>query len=134
MGARTIVPPGTTGRLGSDLTAKARAALCAIGDGRVRRVVVHVGAPDEAAHERNADAKVAAIEAADRLLIAPLADALRMRAAKLRVCPDHGCDPASGEHDDTPVPCLDWPAADGWGGRLTERCVAGRAMAQAVAL
>ena len=134
MGARTIVPPGTTGRLGSDLIAKARAALCAIGDGSVCRVVVHVGAPDEAAHERDADAKVAAIEAADRLLIAPLADALRTREGRLRVCPDHGCDPASGEHDDTPVPCLDWPASHGWGGRLTERAVAGRAMEQAVAL
>jgi len=83
-----------------------------------------VGAPDEAAHERDAEAKVASIEAADALLLAPLAAALRARGGNLRVCPDHGCDPATGRHDDTPVPCLDWPAAQAPGGRLTERAAA----------
>jgi 2,3-bisphosphoglycerate-independent phosphoglycerate mutase len=98
-----------------------------------RCVVVHVGGPDEAAHERDPAAKVASIEAADTLLLAPLAAELRARrrtrgedAASLRVCPDHGCDPASGEHDDAPVPCLDWPAAQPMGGRLTERAAAQR--------
>ena len=133
MGARTIVPPGATGRPGSDLSAKAVAALAAIGDGAVGRVVVHVGAPDEAAHDRDADTKTAAIEAADALLLAPLADVLRGGGGTLRVCPDHGCDPLTGEHDATPVPCLDWPAAHASGGRLTERTVAGRATRQAVA-
>jgi len=149
MGTYTIVPPGATGRPGTNLTAKAAAALAAIGDrdsggggggrtritgnGGARRIVVHVGAPDEAAHERDADAKVAAIEAADALLLAPLADALRAHGGTLRVCPDHGCDPATGEHVDAPVPCLDWPAADAPSGRpdglptasrLTERAAA----------
>jgi 2,3-bisphosphoglycerate-independent phosphoglycerate mutase len=87
-------------------------------------VVVHVGAPDEAAHERDADAKVAAIEAADRFLLSPLADALRAHGGTLQVCPDHGCDPTTGEHDGAPVPCLQWPAANASGGRLTERAVA----------
>jgi 2,3-bisphosphoglycerate-independent phosphoglycerate mutase len=145
MGARTVVPPGATGRPGTDLAAKAAAALDAI-DAGATRVVVHVGAPDEAAHERDAAAKVAAIEAADELLLKPLAEALRARrarlgagAATLQVCPDHGCDPATGRHDDAPVPCLRWPfarvgelpARDGdppferaRGGRLTERAVA----------
>jgi hypothetical protein len=162
MGARTIVPPGATGKPGSDLAAKAVAALAAIdgdgggrvagddggciagGSGIVSRVVVHVGAPDEAAHERDADAKVAAIEAADALVLAPLADALRACGGTLRVCPDHGCDPATGEHDDAPVPCLDWPAAHASapahasaqthtpGGRLTERMAAERLTEAAV--
>jgi 2,3-bisphosphoglycerate-independent phosphoglycerate mutase len=132
MGARTVVPPGTTGRPGTDLAAKAAAALEAI-DAGATRVVVHVGAPDEAAHERDAEAKVAAIEAADAKLLRPLADALRARrarlgarAATLQVCPDHGCDPATGRHDDAPVPCLRWPhaAAHTHGSRLTERAVA----------
>jgi 2,3-bisphosphoglycerate-independent phosphoglycerate mutase len=132
MGARTVVPPGATGRPGTDLAAKAAAALDAI-DAGATRVVVHVGAPDEAAHERDAEAKVAAIEAADELLLRPLADALRARrarlgagAATLQVCPDHGCDPATGRHDDAPVPCLRWPraAGDAHGSRLTERAVA----------
>ncbi|MHB1808259.1 MAG: alkaline phosphatase family protein [Solirubrobacteraceae bacterium] len=133
MGARTIVPPGATGRPGSALSAKAAAALAAIDDPAVSRVVVHVGAPDEAAHDRDADAKVAAIEAADALLLAPLADVLRGRGGRLRVCPDHGCNPVTGEHDDAPVPCLDWPAARVSGGRLTERAAAGRSAEQAVA-
>jgi hypothetical protein len=117
MGARTLVPSGATGRPGTDLPAKAAAAIDAI-DGGAARVVVHVGAPDEAAHERDADAKVTAIEAADALLLAPLVDALRMRCAAhgagattLQVCPDHGCDPATGLHDGAPVPCLRWPFA-----------------------
>ena len=73
---RVVVPPGATGRPGSDLRAKAVAALAAIEAG-ARRVIVHVGAPDEAAHERDADAKVAAIEAADAQVIGPLAGAVR---------------------------------------------------------
>jgi 2,3-bisphosphoglycerate-independent phosphoglycerate mutase len=130
MGARTIVPPGATGRLGSDFAAKAAAALGAI-DGGAARVVVHVGAPDEAAHDRDADAKVAAIEAADALLLAPLAHALRACGGTLRVCPDHGCDPATGRHDGMPVPCLDWPSASASGGRLTERTILARLTAVA---
>ena len=82
-----------------------------------------MGAPDEAAHERDADAKVAAIEAADALLLAPLAAALRARGWQLRVCPDHGCDPATGRHDGAPVPCLDWPARCV---RTLQACGAGR--------
>lgn len=123
MGARTVVPRGATGRPGTDLAAKARAALAAIHDGAAR-VVVHVGAPDEAAHEHDVAAKVAAIEAADALLLAPLAGAVRAVGGTLRVCPDHGCDPATGEHDAAPVPCLSWPSARASGGRLTERAVA----------
>jgi 2,3-bisphosphoglycerate-independent phosphoglycerate mutase len=129
MGARTVVPAGATGRPGSDIAAKAAAALAAM-DAGAARVVVHVGTPDEAAHELDPEAKVAAIETADALLLGPLADALRARGGTLRVCPDHGCDPATGEHDDMPVPCLDWPApasapasASASGGRLTERTI-----------
>jgi 2,3-bisphosphoglycerate-independent phosphoglycerate mutase len=128
MGARVVVPAGATGQPDSDLAAKARAAHAAIEDGAAH-VVVHVGAPDEAAHARDAAAKVAAIERADRELIAPLAAAVRAAGGTLRACPDHGCDPSSGLHDAAPVPCLDWPAAalpSGalGAGRLTERTVA----------
>jgi 2,3-bisphosphoglycerate-independent phosphoglycerate mutase len=133
MGAATVVPAGATGQPDSDLAAKARAALAAIGAGATR-VVVHVGGPDEAAHRRDRAAKVAAIERADRELIGPLAEALRAAGGTLRVCPDHGCDPATGAHDGAPVPCLDWPIEEWRSGsrremqtstpRLTERAVA----------
>lgn len=124
MGARVVTPAGVTGRPGSDLAAKARAALDAIAAG-AERIVVHVGAPDEAAHELDPAAKVAAIEAADAAAIAPLADAVRTAGGTLRVCPDHGCDPATGLHDAAPVPCVTWAASRGAHAasprRLTER-------------
>jgi len=135
MGAATVVPAGATGQPDSDLSAKAASALDALAAG-AERVVVHVGGADEAAHARDRAAKVAVIERADRELIAPLAAALRRDGGTLRVCPDHGCDPATGLHDGTPVPCLDWtaeaeeresvPHIGGQinGPRLTERAVA----------
>lgn len=124
MGARVVVPDGVTGGTDTDMAAKATGAAAAIAAG-ASRVVVHLAAPDEAAHARDADAKVAAIERADRELVAPLADAVRAAEGRLRVCPDHGCDPRTGEHDASPVPCLVWGAGAGScagvGARLTER-------------
>jgi 2,3-bisphosphoglycerate-independent phosphoglycerate mutase len=111
MGARVVVPPGATGQPDTDLAAKARAAIDAI-DGGAARVVVHIGAPDEAAHALDPSAKVAAIERADRELLIPLVAATRRAKGTLRVMADHGCDPRTGAHDDAPVPCLDWPARD----------------------
>jgi 2,3-bisphosphoglycerate-independent phosphoglycerate mutase len=122
LGARAIRPPGTTGGLDTDLRAKAACAVHAIAE-RPRRVTIHVGAPDEAAHARDAAAKVAALERIDAQLVASLATAVAAAGGTLRVCSDHGCDPATGEHDGAPVPVLDWPGV-GPGGRLTERAVA----------
>ena len=121
MGARVVVPAGATGGVDTDLRAKAHAALSAMVG--AARVVVHVGAPDEAAHARDPDAKVAAIERADRELLAPLAYAVRAAGGSLQVCPDHGCDPETGWHDASPVPSLTWPGAGGVADRLTERAV-----------
>ena len=77
---------------------------------------------------RNLDAFLSGPE-----LIAPLADAVRRADGTLRVCPDHGCDPATGEHDDAPVPCVEWPAGATGGGRLTERAVAAVPVAELTA-
>jgi 2,3-bisphosphoglycerate-independent phosphoglycerate mutase len=110
MGARAVVPPGATGQPGSDLAGKRRAALAMIHDG-AERIVVHVGGADEAAHARDRAAKVAVLEVADHELTGPLAEALEAIGGELRVCADHGCDPASGEHLGGPVPCVRWSAA-----------------------
>jgi 2,3-bisphosphoglycerate-independent phosphoglycerate mutase len=128
MGARVVVPGGATGRPVTDLRAKARAAVAAVESGAAR-VVVHVAGPDEAAHERDADGKVAAIERVDAGLVPALVRAVERAGGTLRVCPDHGCDPRTGEHDATPVPCLDWRPGSvrrdhHSGTRLTERAVA----------
>jgi hypothetical protein len=86
--------------------------------------VIHVGAPDEAAHERNADLKVAAIEAVDEELLIPLAGALNELGGVLEIVIDHGCDPRDGRHHGGPTPALRWEpdaaatedaAADGTG-------------------
>jgi 2,3-bisphosphoglycerate-independent phosphoglycerate mutase len=132
-GARVVVPAGATGRPGSDLAAKGRAAVAEIEAGAAR-VVVHVGGADEAAHELDAEAKVAAIEAADRDVVGVLAAALVARGGgTLHICPDHGCDPRDGRHDAEPVPSLEWrPGGVGSPGaaRLTERAVAGLAVVE----
>jgi 2,3-bisphosphoglycerate-independent phosphoglycerate mutase len=126
MGAEVVVPGGATGGPDTDLPAKVASAQEAIAAG-LRRVVVHVGGADEAAHARDARAKVAFLERADRELVAPLADAVRSAGGTLQVCADHGCDPATGRHDASPVPSLTWPAAAGdRPRRLTEREVAAR--------
>jgi 2,3-bisphosphoglycerate-independent phosphoglycerate mutase len=125
LGAALVVPPGATGDVDTDLHGKARAALGAIDRG-AERVVVHVGAPDEAAHRRDAGAKVAALEALDAALLGPLRDAVARAGGTLAVCPDHGTDPRDGSHDAAPVPALRWGARVSSGGpaRMTEAAVA----------
>ena len=107
LGAALVVPPGATGDVDTDLHAKARAAIAAIERG-ARRVVVHVGAPDEAAHRRDPGAKAGALEALDAALLAPLSDAVARVRGTLAVCPDHGTDPLDGTHDAGAVPALRW--------------------------
>ncbi len=124
MGATVVVPDGANGSVDTDLAAKSDAAIRAIASG-ASQVVVHVAAADEAAHERDAVAKINALERIDELLLAPLVHALRL-GATLRVCPDHGCDPATGAHCGEPVPMVTWTAGSGRAevsGRLTERTV-----------
>lgn len=129
LGAAVVVPPRSTGDVDTDLHGKARAAVDAIERG-ARRVVVHVGAPDEAAHRRDAIAKAQALEALDAALLAPLSDAVARAGGTLAVCPDHGTDPLDGTHDAGPVPALRWgrgvaPAGRAGPKRMTEAHSAG---------
>ncbi len=123
LGARVCIPPTATGSTSTDLGAKRRAALDELK--RDARVVVHVAAPDEAAHERDVDAKVAALEAIDAELIGPLAATVLARGGRFAVSPDHGTDPATGEHLSDPVPSvLAGPGVPSLGPeRLIERSV-----------
>lgn len=75
-----------------------------------RRVVVHVADPDDAAHRRDPDAKVAALTAADAEVLAPIAAAVLAHGGRITVAPDHGTDPRTGRHDDAPVPAVVWEA------------------------
>jgi 2,3-bisphosphoglycerate-independent phosphoglycerate mutase len=107
MGATAVVPPGATGRPGSNLAAKRAAALAAI-DARADRVVVHVGGADEAGHAGDRIAKIAVLEQADREIVGPLAELVRARGGEIQVCADHGCDPATRAHIGGPVPQIRW--------------------------
>lgn len=110
MGATAVVPPGATGRPGSNLAAKRDAALAAI-DALADRVVVHVGGADEAGHAGDRAAKIAVLEQADRQIVGPLAELVGSRGGELQVCVDHGCDPATQAHIPGPVPRVRWRCA-----------------------
>jgi 2,3-bisphosphoglycerate-independent phosphoglycerate mutase len=107
LGAHVIVPPTATGDVDTDLNAKAQAAIAAIDEGWPR-VVVHVGGPDEAAHRRDRDAVITAIEQIDAELLTPLALHIETTGGRLSVCPDHGTDPRTGRHEATPVRAVRW--------------------------
>jgi 2,3-bisphosphoglycerate-independent phosphoglycerate mutase len=107
LGAQVLTPPGATGDVDTDLRAKAQAAVAALASG-VRRVVVHVGAPDECAHRREVEAVVRCLERVDSELLEPLREAVAALGGRLAVCPDHGTDPHSGRHDPAPVPGVVW--------------------------
>ena len=109
MGARVVIPPGATGLPGSDLAAKRRAALAEIESG-AERLIVHVGGADEAGHARDRASKLAVLAQADREIIGPLADAVQSLGGMIEVCPDHGCNPATGAHVVGPVPRVRWTA------------------------
>lgn len=104
LGARVRIPAGATGERRTDLAAKRRAALEELG--RSRRVVVHVAAPDEAAHEHDPEGKVRALEAIDAELVGPLAAAALRCGGRITVAPDHGTDSRTGEHLSDPVPAV----------------------------
>lgn len=107
MGARTVHPSGATGRPGTDIAAKARAAAALMRDG-TPTVIVHVGSPDEAAHDHDPQAKRLEAQRIDRDLLAPLAGVAMDLGSLLAVCPDHGTDPRSGRHTADPVPAVLW--------------------------
>jgi 2,3-bisphosphoglycerate-independent phosphoglycerate mutase len=124
LGAEVVCPTGATGDVDTDLQGKANAAAAAVQRGE-QRVVVHVGAPDEAAHRREQSGVVAALERLDFELLGPLRDLVELARGRLSVCPDHGTDPATGAHTADPVPALVWGEGVEPSGprRLDERAV-----------
>ncbi|HWH93005.1 MAG TPA: hypothetical protein VNT03_04015 [Baekduia sp.] len=104
LGAEVITPAGATGDVGSDLSAKTRAALTALRTAQT--VVVHVGGADEAAHHRDRVGKRALLEAADAEVIRPLMRAVRDAGGLLAVTSDHATCVETGRHHADPVPLV----------------------------
>ncbi len=99
--------PGADGGPDSDFAAKTASALHLLEDHDL--VCVHVNAPDEAGHSRDARAKIRAIERADSAVIGPLWKMLRTRHAHgftLAVGADHATCCADGRHSGEPAPWL----------------------------
>ncbi len=107
VGWRAIRVPGATGYVDTDYAAKGRHALHALGDGDL--VLVHVEAPDEASHERDAAAKVTALERIDRDIVGPVM-AYRKLVGRLRllIVPDHVTSVQDGMHRRGAVPFAMW--------------------------
>ena len=83
-----IEVPGATGYTDTDYAAKGRYAIEALEHSDL--ICVHIEAPDEASHEGDAAAKIAALEAIDRDIVGPLHEALRARGDyRILVSPDH---------------------------------------------
>ncbi len=99
--------PGVTDGLDNDFTAQAAGAVEALNGHDL--IVIHIEAPDEAAHAGAIDDKIEAIQRVDREVLSQLrfwqADALR-----LLVMPDHPTPIKTQTHSPDPVPFLLWGA------------------------
>jgi len=90
LGWRNIEVPGATGYTDTDYAAKGRYAVEAIRDRDIDLICVHVEATDEASHEGDCAAKIAALEQIDQQIVAPLHRALADQGDyRLLVSPDH---------------------------------------------
>lgn len=98
---------GATGYLDTNYAGKGRAALDYI---YMRDfVVVHIEAPDEAGHNGDLDAKIEALEAIDRHIVAPLyAMGKHYGDWRILVAPDHPTPISQRTHTSDPVPYVFW--------------------------
>lgn len=80
--------PGATGYTDTDYAAKGRYAIDALPKTDI--ICVHVEATDEASHEGDTAAKIAALEAIDQHIVAPLHAALQAQGEyRILISPDH---------------------------------------------
>lgn len=119
VGMEVLNIPGVTGDLDNDYTAQAEGALEVLE--KHDMVVIHVEAPDEAAHAGSVENKIEAIQKIDKEIVSRLRvwdkDALRML-----IMPDHSTPIEVQTHVGDPVPFMLWGAGFVANGarRLTE--------------
>jgi 2,3-bisphosphoglycerate-independent phosphoglycerate mutase len=103
VGFDLIHVPGATGFLDTNYQGKGQAAIEALK--KYDLVFIHIEAPDEAGHERNADAKKQAIEQVDRHVVGPVLEALRRYEDwRILLLPDHPTPVQTGAHSSAAVP------------------------------
>ena len=104
-GMDTLDIPGVTDGLDNDYTAQAVGAVAALK--RYHLVVIHIEAPDEAAHAGAIDDKIEAIQRVDREVISRL-HSWQSDALRLLIMPDHPTPIKIQTHSPDPVPFILW--------------------------
>ena len=103
VGWNRIEVPGATGYTDTDYGAKGEYACRALADYDI--VCVHVEAPDEASHEGDAAAKIAALESIDQKIVGPVWEQLqRCDAYRILITPDHPTPVRTKTHSHGAVP------------------------------
>jgi 2,3-bisphosphoglycerate-independent phosphoglycerate mutase len=76
-------------------------------------VYLHVEAPDEASHNGDLEAKIAAIEAFDELVVGTIVQGMAQQGAyRLMILPDHPTPLELKTHADDPVPFVLYDSTD----------------------
>ncbi|MFC1906493.1 cofactor-independent phosphoglycerate mutase [Chloroflexota bacterium] len=104
-GMTVLEIPGVTDGLDNDYAAQAKGALEAFREHDL--AVVHIEAPDEAAHSGHADEKIEAIQRVDSEVISPIRS-WREDDLRVLVMPDHPTPVEVRTHTADPVPFLLW--------------------------
>ena len=105
VGMDTLDIPGVTDGLDNDYAAQAVGVLEAFKEHDL--VVIHVEAPDEAAHAGSIDDKIEAIQRVDREVLSRLRS-WQNGELRLLVMPDHPTPIKTQTHSDAPVPFMLW--------------------------
>jgi 2,3-bisphosphoglycerate-independent phosphoglycerate mutase len=102
-GLRVITVPGATGYLDTNYQGKAEYGLQALEKDDF--VYLHVEAPDEASHNGDLDAKIAAIEAFDERVVGTICKGMEPKGDyRIMVLPDHPTPLELKTHTADPVP------------------------------
>ncbi|MCL0057793.1 hypothetical protein M1N05_01815 [Dehalococcoidales bacterium] len=107
IGMEVLDIPGVTDGLDNDYAAQVTGALKALKGYDL--VVIHIEAPDEAAHIGSIEDKIEAIQRIDREVLSQLRS-WRPDSLRLLVMPDHSTPIKVQTHTDDPVPFMLWGA------------------------
>lgn len=103
-GMQSIDVEGATGTIDTNFDGKAKAALDALKNNDF--CFIHLEAPDECGHQKDAKGKTRSIELIDEKIIGAIIKGMKDSEFKMLVMPDHFTPIATGSHDATPVPFL----------------------------
>ena len=107
VGMEVLDIPGVTDGLDNDYVAQASGALQALEKHEL--VVIHIEAPDEAAHAGSIEGKIEAIQRVDKEVVSRLRS-WRGDSLRLLILPDHPTPIKTQTHSPEPVPFMLWGA------------------------